>query len=82
MTRFLLGYAIALVGGLLLLSAGVWWSWASDGYRMPGGPPRPWRALVAVGWVLFVLGLVVQATGYVGVHRLPQPPIGAYIAHL
>lgn len=78
MTRFLLGYAMALAGGLLLLSAGVWWSWAGDGYELPG-PPRPWRALVVVGWALFVLGLIVQATGYALIHRLPQPLTGAHL---
>lgn len=78
MTRFLLGYGMALAGGLLLLAAGAWWSWASDGYEL-AGPPRPWRVLVVAGWVLFVLGLIIQATGYALIHQFPQPPVGAHI---
>jgi len=78
-SRFLFGYAVALAGVALLFLSGAWWSWASNGYEVPGGPPWAWRALVTVGWALFVIGLLVQATGYGLIHQFPQPRVGAHI---
>ena len=58
------GYGLALLGAILLLAAGIWWSWASDGVRLE---PKPavWRALTRAGWVCFALGILWQLLGYV-----------------
>lgn len=60
------GYGLALLGIILLLAAGIWWSWTSDGVRLEPKPPA-WRALASVGWLFFLLGILWQLVGYVRV---------------
>ncbi|MBI4610648.1 MAG: hypothetical protein HY726_16755 [Candidatus Rokubacteria bacterium] len=57
------GYGLALLGAILLLAAGVWWAWASDGTRLEP-KPAAWRALASAGWLCFVGGVLWQLVGY------------------
>lgn len=58
------GYGLILLGAVLLLVAGIWWSRASDGVRLEP-KPRAWRALTGAGWIFFLLGIAWQLAGYV-----------------
>lgn len=60
------GYGLILLGAIFLLISGIWWSAASNGVRLE---PKPalWRALTGAGWVCFVLGILWQLLGYVGI---------------
>lgn len=66
------GYGLALLGAILLLAAGIWWSWTSDGVRLDPKPPV-WRALTGAGWLFFVLGVLWQLAGYVGIGAVTWP---------
>ncbi len=62
------GFALTLLGALVLLAAGVWSSQAGEWLR---GERRPaaWRALCALGLALFVIGIVWQLIGYTPIVR-------------
>lgn len=69
------GLTAVLAGGLLLLLVAVWWSRAGDGIEIPRErwPPRA-RLAAALGWALFIGGILVQVVGHflqVGVARWP-----------
>ena len=66
------GYGLALLGALFLLAAGIWWSWAGDGVRLEPKLPA-WRALVSAGWLCWILGVLWQLAGYVGVGAVTWP---------
>jgi hypothetical protein len=57
------GWGLTVLGGLLLLASAAWWSRAGDGARLEP-KPAPWRALIAAGWLCFVLGVFWQLVGY------------------
>jgi hypothetical protein len=68
------GYAATLLGALLLLAVGMWWSWASeDGVQVPRESwPGAVRGAAVAGWALFGGGILLQLVGYltlVGVAR-------------
>ncbi|MGH7268155.1 MAG: hypothetical protein ACREMB_25335 [Candidatus Rokuibacteriota bacterium] len=61
------GLAATFAGAGLLLLIALWWSWAGDGIGIPRERwPRALRLAGAVGWTLFVGGLLVQIVGYFG----------------
>jgi hypothetical protein len=64
------GWGFVVLGALILLAAGIWWS-ASNPPPYAEKAPRGWRALTALGWTLFLLGWVWQIVGYarIGVGR-------------
>ncbi len=66
------GYGLALLGAILLLAGGIWWSLASDGVRLEPKPPV-WRAVTSVGWLFFVLGILWQLAGYIGIGAVTWP---------
>jgi len=57
------GYALAVLGALLLLAAAGWWSGASDGTRLEP-KPAAWRVLASAGWLCFIVGVAWQLVGY------------------
>jgi hypothetical protein len=57
------GWGLTVAGALLLLVAGVWYSWANR-ERTIDRPPAGFRPIVAVGIGLFLFGLVWQFVGY------------------
>lgn len=65
-TNVIAGWVLVLLGALLLLCAGVWWSWANEPGRVEKAP-RGWRALAGLGWVCFLAGIAWQVVGYVRV---------------
>ncbi len=66
------GYALCLVGGLLLLVAAGYWTVKSDGVRLQVKPAW-WRAAVALGFLAFIAGVVVQLGGYVWIGAVTWP---------
>ncbi len=66
------GYGVTLLGAILLLAAGIWWSWVSDGVRLAPKPPV-WRAVTSAGWLLFTGGILWQLAGYVGIGAVTWP---------
>ncbi|MBI2154447.1 MAG: hypothetical protein HYU24_12200 [Candidatus Rokubacteria bacterium] len=67
-----LGYALCLLGGVLLLAAASYWSVKSDGVRLRVKPGW-WRAAVALGFLSFILGIVWQLGGYVQIGAVTWP---------
>ena len=66
------GYALCLLGGLLLLIAAIYWTVKSDGVRLQVKPAW-WRVVVALGFLAFILGVVVQLGGYVWIGAVTWP---------
>ncbi|MBI4590066.1 MAG: hypothetical protein HY725_14630 [Candidatus Rokubacteria bacterium] len=66
------GWALAFLGALLLLGAAAYWSVKSDGVRLHVKPAW-WRAAVALGVGLFILGAVWQLVGYVQIGAVTWP---------
>lgn len=58
------GWALAVLGALLLLVAAGYWTVKSDGARLHTKPAW-WRAAVAAGTLAFILGAIWQLVGYV-----------------
>lgn len=67
-----LGYALCLLGGVLLLAAASYWSVKSDGVHLRVKPGW-WRAAVALGFLSFILGIVWQLGGYVQIGAVTWP---------
>ena len=57
------GYLVSVLGALALLLAGVWFAQAGEWLR-EGRKPAAWRALCAVGLILFLGGILWQFVGY------------------
>jgi hypothetical protein len=57
------GWLVTVLGALLLLLAGIWYSQANRS-RAVDRAPAGFRGVVAVGFCLFLLGLVWQFVGY------------------
>ncbi len=66
------GWALSVLGGLLLLGAAAYWSVKGDGARLPVKPAW-WRAAVALGTLSFILGAVWQMVGYVRIGAVTWP---------
>ena len=66
------GYALCLLGGVLLLAAASYWTVKSDGVRLQAKPGW-WRAAVALGFLSFVLGVIWQLGGYVQIGAVTWP---------
>ncbi len=66
------GWALAFLGGLLLLGAAGYWTWKSDGVRLHAKPGW-WRAAVTVGTLSFIVGVVWQLAGYVRIGAVTWP---------
>ncbi len=58
------GLLITAFGAVLLLAAAVWFSRRPEPFA-GDRPPSALRALSAVGFVIFLLGIAWQALGYV-----------------
>jgi hypothetical protein len=75
MTPVNAGLAAVVLGGLLLLSVAVWWSWTGDGLAIPRDRwPGAVRGIALAGWGLFLAGVALQVVGYftqVGVAHFP-----------
>jgi hypothetical protein len=75
-------YTAMGLGGLLLLTVAMWWSWVGDGIevereRWPGAI----RLAAVAGWGLFMGGIVGQLVAYfgpVGVARFSAMISGAH----
>ena len=67
------GYLVTVLGAVMLLGAGVWWSAASDTSQ---ASPRSgaWRALCGLGWAVFVAGWVWQILGYIATNNVTWTP--------
>jgi len=58
------GWVLQAAGaGLLLLAAG-WFSFAGEWRRAAAGPPAAFRAVVGLGAVMFLGGILWQFVGY------------------
>jgi hypothetical protein len=57
------GYLLTVVGAVLSLAAGVWWMLAGEWAHGETRPPA-FRALAAVAFLLFIVGLFWQLIGY------------------
>jgi hypothetical protein len=66
------GYALCLVGAVLLLAAASYWTLKSDGVRLRVKPAW-WRAAVTLGFLSFVAGVGVQLAGYVWIGAVTWP---------
>ena len=66
------GYALCLLGGVLLLAAASYWTVMSDGVRLQAKPGW-WRAAVALGFLSFILGVIWQLGGYVQIGAVTWP---------
>ncbi len=66
------GYALCLLGGVLLLAAAGYWTLKSDGVHLRVKPGW-WRAAVAFGFLSFIAGIVVQLAGYVQIGAVTWP---------
>ena len=66
------GWALAVLGALLLLGAAAYWTAKSDGVRLQVKPPW-WRAAVAVGFLSFILGAAWQLLGYIQIGAVTWP---------
>lgn len=66
------GWALAVLGALLLLVAAGYWTVMSDGVRLHAKPAW-WRAAVLVGTLAFVVGAVWQLIGYVQIGATTWP---------
>lgn len=66
------GYALSLLGGVLLLAAAIYWSVKSDGVRLQIKPGW-WRAAVALGFLSFIAGVILQLAGYVWIGAVTWP---------
>jgi hypothetical protein len=66
------GLLVTLVGGVLLLVAGVWWARTSDAAQ---ADPRSaaWRTLCAIGWLVFLGGILWQLLGYIRIGAVTWP---------
>jgi hypothetical protein len=60
-------YTAMGLGGLLLLTIAMWWSWAGDGIEVPRERwPGAVRLAAVAGWGLFMGGIVGQLITYFG----------------
>ncbi len=66
------GWALSVLGALLLLVAASYWTVKGDGVRLHAKPGW-WRALVALGFLSFILGIVWQLGGYVQIGAVTWP---------
>ena len=66
------GYALCLLGGVLLLAAASYWTVKSDGVRLRVKPGW-WRAAVALGFLSFIAGVIGQLAGYVWIGAVTWP---------
>lgn len=57
------GWLVLLLGVAILFLAAVWMVWAND-WADRDRKPSTWRGLSAVGFGLFVVGLLWQLIGY------------------
>ena len=73
MTVVNVGLTAVFAGGVMLLMVAAWWSWAGDGIAVPRDRwPAAARATAALGWALFIGGILAQVVSYfarVGVAR-------------
>ena len=62
-SNVLAGYALTVLGAMLALAAGVWWMRAGEWAH---GEPQPtaFRALSALAFLTFIVGLFWQLFGY------------------
>jgi len=69
----ILGYLVTVLGAVILLVAGAWWSWASDSSQQS---PRSgvWRGLCVAGWSMFVAGWIWQIVGYINTNTVTWTP--------
>ena len=68
-SNVILGYLVMVVGALILLVGGVWWSLHSDSSQQDP-PSGAWRALCRAGWAIFIGGWVWQILGYINTHTV------------
>ena len=66
------GWALSVLGGILLLIAASYWTLKSDGTRLHVKPGW-WRAAVALGFLSFIAGAVWQLGGYVRIGAVTWP---------
>ena len=66
------GWALCVLGGILLLIAASYWTVKSDGVRLHVKPGW-WRAAVALGFLSFVVGTMWQLGGYVWIGAATWP---------
>lgn len=71
-TNIIAGYLVTVLGALILLVAGAWWSWAQDASQLSPKSPA-WRALCGLGWCVFIGGWVWQILGYIRTGTLAWP---------
>jgi hypothetical protein len=63
-TNVLAGFVVTVLGALILLVAGAWWSWSSDSSQQ-SPQSGAWRALCVLGWAVFIAGWIWQIAGYI-----------------
>jgi hypothetical protein len=62
------GLLLVLLGAVLALTAIVWWTRAEESTH-GGAPPPAVRALTAIGFGLFAIGIFWQLIGYLRLER-------------